>query len=128
MMPYLFVANTHGACAYTQIFKRQCERQATKLSLVARVVAPCSFTPLCKAFDSLDRGIVLWKLHHNGLRGTILEWHRSYFIGRRQKAKVNQCSLETRFLGVVIHECQLQSKHSPSRNASRKRVNSTIQD
>ena len=46
MMPYLFVARTHGACAYTQIFKRQRERQATILSLVARVVAPCAFTPL----------------------------------------------------------------------------------
>ena len=46
MMPYiLFVARTHGTCAYTQIFKRQRERQATILSFVARVVAPCAFTP-----------------------------------------------------------------------------------
>ena len=41
-MPYLFVARTHGACAYTQIFKRQREGQTTILSLVA----PCAFTPL----------------------------------------------------------------------------------
>ena len=39
------ICRTHGACAYTQIFKRQRERQATILSLVARVVAPCAFTP-----------------------------------------------------------------------------------
>ena len=27
---------------------------------------------------------------------TIQEWYRSYFSGRRQKAKVNQCSSETK--------------------------------
>ena len=46
MMPYVFVAHMHGACAYTQIFKRQRERQTTILSLVARVVAPCAFLVL----------------------------------------------------------------------------------
>ena len=54
------------------------------------------FVDLCKAFDSLDRGLVLRKLHHYGLRGTILEWYRSYFSSRRQKAKGNQCSSETK--------------------------------
>ena len=47
------------------------------------------FVDLCQAFDTQDRGLVLRKLHHFGLRGTILEWYRSYFSGRRQKAKVN---------------------------------------
>ena len=32
------------------------------------------------------RGLVLQKLHHYELRGTILEWYRSYFSGRRHKA------------------------------------------
>ena len=56
------------------------------------------FVDLCKAVDSLDRelNIVLRKLHHYGLRGAILEWYRSYFSGRRQKAKVKQCSSETK--------------------------------
>ena len=49
-----------------------------------------------RGFDSLDRGLVLQKLHHYGLRGTILEWYQSYFSGRRHKAKVNQCSSETK--------------------------------
>ena len=35
------------------------------------------FVDLCKAVDSLDRGLILRKLHHYGLRGTILEWYRS---------------------------------------------------
>ena len=43
---FQFVARAYGPCAYTQIFKRQRERQATILPLVARVVAPCAFTPL----------------------------------------------------------------------------------
>ena len=55
-----------------------------------------SWTYVIKEFDSLDKGLVLRKLHHYGLRGTILEWYRSYFIGKRQKTKVNQCSSETK--------------------------------
>ena len=47
------------------------------------------FVDLCKAFDSLDRGLVLRKLHHYSLRGAILEWYQSYFSGGRQEAKVN---------------------------------------
>ena len=43
----------------------------------------------CTALYSLDRGIVLRKLHHYGLIVTILKWYWSYFSGRRQKAKVN---------------------------------------
>ena len=31
------------------------------------------FVDLCEAFDSLDRDLVLRKLRHYGLRGTILE-------------------------------------------------------
>ena len=50
----------------------------------------------CLAFDSLDSGLVPRKLHHYGLRGTILEWYRSYFSCRRQKTKVNQCSSKTK--------------------------------
>ena len=46
------------------------------------------FVDLCKAFDSLDRGLVLQKLHHYGLKGIILEWYRSYSSGTRQKAKL----------------------------------------
>ena len=52
------------------------------------------FVDLCIAFYSLDRGLAFRILHHFGLRGTILEWYWSYFNGRRQKAKVNQCSSE----------------------------------
>ena len=38
---------------YTQIFKRQRERQATILSLVARFVVPCAFTPYNVTIDWL---------------------------------------------------------------------------
>ena len=43
MMPYLFVARTHGACVNTPNFD-SCVR-ATSDNFVARVVASCAFTP-----------------------------------------------------------------------------------
>ena len=45
MMPFLFVARMHGACVNTPNFDA-CVRQATILSVVARVVATCASTPL----------------------------------------------------------------------------------
>ena len=58
MMPYsneydaIPICRTHGSCVNTPNFDA-CVRQATILSLVARVVASCAFTPL----DLLTRGL-----------------------------------------------------------------------
>ena len=54
------------------------------------------FLDFRKAFDCVDHGILLTKLHHYGIRGVCLEWFRSYLGNRRQFVYVNQCSSTTR--------------------------------
>ena len=39
------------------------------------------------SFDSLDRGKLLQKLEHYGVRGSELAWFRSYLVGRKQCVK-----------------------------------------
>ena len=41
------------------------------------------FNNLAKAFDSLDRGILLKKLEFYGVRGQALKWFKSYFSKRQ---------------------------------------------
>ena len=52
-----------------------------------RNVAIGTFLDLAKGLDSLDRGKLLQKLEHYGVRGSELAWYRSYMVGRKQCVK-----------------------------------------
>lgn len=47
------------------------------------------FLDLKRAFETVDRERLLEKLYQYGVRGTVLEWFRSYLQNRTQKVKFN---------------------------------------
>jgi hypothetical protein len=48
----------------------------------------CSIFDLKKVFDTVDHSILLRKLQHYGIRGTVNEWFSSYLIDRYQVMQV----------------------------------------
>jgi len=60
------------------------------------------FLDLSKAFDSLDRDILLYKLYNYGIRGPMHSWFKSYLSHRSQYVNINniQSTLESVDYGV----------------------------
>ena len=63
------------------------------------------FINLKKAFDSLDRTIIIGKLRHYGFGGHILSWFVSYLSNRRQYASVRGVSSTCKSLNYSSGKC-----------------------
>ena len=63
--------------------------EAIKNSLDNRKFGCGIFIDLQKAFDTVNHNILLMKLEHYGIRGTALNWFKSYLSGRKQYVSVN---------------------------------------
>ena len=49
----------------------------------------CIFLDFAKAFDTVNHDILISKLSHYGIRGTSLNWFKSYLNNRRQHTEIN---------------------------------------
>ena len=63
--------------------------EAIKNALDNRKFGCGIFLDLQKAFDTVNHNILLSKLEHYGIRGTALEWFKSYLSERKQYVSVN---------------------------------------
>ena len=43
-----------------------------------------------KAFETVNHDILLRKLNHYGIRGTVLQWFQSYLSSRKQTVRINK--------------------------------------
>jgi Reverse transcriptase (RNA-dependent DNA polymerase) len=50
------------------------------------------FLDLKRAFETIDRDILLQKLYHYGIQGKVLEWLRDYLSNRTQVTRINDVS------------------------------------
>ena len=53
------------------------------------------FIDLKKAFDTVNHKILLTKLEHYGVRGSILKWFESYLTDRKQYVFLNGVKSDT---------------------------------
>ena len=52
------------------------------------------FLDFAKAFDTVNHDILLSKLNHYGIRGTVLQWFQSYLSSRKQTVRISETNSE----------------------------------
>ena len=76
-------------------FRKHCSTEHALLDIVGKIqkymdekLFRGNFIDLRKAFDTVDHNILLYKLHHYGIRGVINKWFCSYLTGRFQTTQI----------------------------------------
>ena len=94
---YLFLNNNNQIYSSQYGFRssHSCENAITEListivkNLEDHKYTVALFLDLSKAFDTLEHDLLLQKLDKYGIRGTCLNWFKSYLNGRKMRAKCN---------------------------------------
>ena len=71
-----------------------------KVSIDSRKFGCGIFVDLRKAFDTVNREILLNKLEHYGIRASMLKWLKSYLFDRKQFVSFNGESSE-----LLVNKC-----------------------
>ena len=65
------------------------------------------FVDLRKAFDTVDHGILLRKLHSDGLKYPAISWFKSYLSNRYQITKMNNCMSTPCEVNCGVPQCSI---------------------
>ena len=85
---------THTVISLTEVIRKNLDEGNIGCSI---------FVDLQKAFDTVERNILLAKLEHYGIRGLANEWFRSYLSNRKQYVSINghESGLTSLLYGVL---------------------------
>ena len=72
--------------------------ESVKRALDNGMIACGVFLDLQKAFDTVNHEILLSKLDHYGVRGSSLDWFRSYLSGRKQFVSILGFESDTKYI------------------------------
>ena len=64
------------------------------------------------AFDTVNYDILMSKLLHNGIRGVMQRWFKSYLSNRKQYVSVKHCSSSMSY--ITLYKCSAKFSVDPS--------------